>query len=178
MLIDPGTDLRYPIGNFQLQPFSSECRQAWLNDIAQLPNLLEAAVENLDAEQLATPYRPGGWTVNQVVHHVADSHINSFCRLKLALTEDNPVIKPYEEGDWVNLADASLPINNALTLLHALHQRLYVLWKSVSAEQWERTYVHPATGTQHTLWYLLGLYAWHGRHHTAHITGLRQRMAW
>jgi uncharacterized damage-inducible protein DinB len=171
-------DLRYPIGKFEPRPYSPELRQAWLNDIAQLPGQLEAAIENMDAGQLNTAYREGGWTVQQVVHHVADSHINAYCRIKLTLTEDNPTIRPYEEGDWVNLADASLPVNNALTLLHALHQRMYELWRSVAPEQWNRTYIHPATGTQHTLWYLLGLYAWHGRHHTAHITRLRERMQW
>jgi uncharacterized damage-inducible protein DinB len=171
-------DLRYPIGKFEPRPYTPELRQAWLNDIAQLPGQLEAAIENMDAGQLNTAYREGGWTVQQVVHHVADSHINAYCRIKLTLTEDNPTIRPYEEGDWVNLADASLPVNNALTLLHALHQRMYELWRSVAPEQWNRTYIHPATGTQHTLWYLLGLYAWHGRHHTAHITRLRERMQW
>lgn len=171
-------DLRYPIGQYVPLPFSDALLRERLIDIAQLPARLEAAIENLDAHQLHTPYRPGGWTVHQVVHHVADSHINAYCRFKLTLTENNPTVKSYEENDWVNLPDVQLPINNALTLLHALHQRLYILLKQVSAEEWERTYVHSATQQQHTLWYLLGMYAWHGNHHVAHITTLRQARQW
>ncbi len=172
------SDLRFPIGTYEPQPFSPEQKRRWLIDIAQLPAMLEAAVENLDAAQLHTPYREGGWTVHQVVHHVCDSHINSFCRMKLTLTEDNPTIKAYDENAWVLLADTDLPFNNALTILHALHQRMYTLLLNQPDEAWQRTYVHSATGQQHTLWYLLGLYAWHGRHHVAHITSLRERMGW
>ena len=171
-------ELRYPIGKFEEVAFDENTRQKWLIDIAQLPNMLEAAILNLNEEQLHTPYREGGWTIHQVIHHVADSHINCFCRLKLALTEENPTIRAYEEGDWVQLADSKLPINHSLTLLHTLHIRLYELFKSIEAAQWQRTYVHGATGTQHNLWYLLGQYAWHGRHHTAHINSLRERMNW
>ncbi|HMP92601.1 MAG TPA: putative metal-dependent hydrolase [Phnomibacter sp.] len=170
--------LQYPIGPYEPQPFNEYLRNKWIIDIAQLPALLEAAIQNLDQSQLETPYRPGGWTVAQVVHHVADSHINCYCRLKLTLTEDNPIIRPYEEGLWVKQPDAQLPINNALTLLHALHARMHAIWQQVHGSTWQRTYVHPATQSQHTLWYLLGMYAWHGRHHTAHITNLRQRMGW
>jgi uncharacterized damage-inducible protein DinB len=163
---------------YEPKPFSQHERQQWLTDIAQLPNLLEQAIQNLDDNQLKNPYRPEGWTVWQVVHHVADSHINAFCRMKLTLSENNPTVKAYEENDWVNMTDAQLPINNALTLLHALHQRLYQLLASVEEDQWQRTYVHSATLEQRSLWHLLGLYAWHGRHHTAHITSLRQRNNW
>lgn len=170
-------DLRYPIGKFLALPFSQETRSDWLVDIAQLPNMLEAALNNLDEAQLHTPYRQDGWTVWQVAHHLVDSHANCYARLKLALTEDNPTIMPYEEDLWVRQADAHLPINNATTLLHALHQRLYALFKSIPDGGWARTYVHPVSG-QHTLWYLLGLYAWHGRHHVAHINCLRERMGW
>lgn len=168
---------QYPIGKYVPVPFSEEELRQRLIDIAQLPNLVEAAIQNLDAAQLDTPYREGGWTVAQVVHHIADSHANCFIRLKLALTEDNPVIKPYDENAWVLQADTSLPVNNATTLLHALHQRLYVILKNMSAEAWQRSYVHPDSG-QHDIWFLLGLYAWHGRHHVAHINSLRQRMGW
>ncbi|MCU0404692.1 MAG: putative metal-dependent hydrolase, partial [Chitinophagaceae bacterium] len=146
-------------------------------DIAQLPNMVEAAISNLDAEQLHTPYREGGWTLWQVVHHLADSHINCLTRVKLVLTEENPIIRPYDENAWIHQADTLLPVNNATTLLHALHQRLYRLFNTVTDADWERKYIHPDTG-QHTLWYLLGLYAWHGRHHVAHINGLRERMGW
>jgi DinB superfamily len=170
-------DIRYPIGKYEPVPFSEEEKRERLLDIAQLPNMLEAALLNLDAAQLDIPYRDGGWTVAQVAHHLADSHTNCLVRVKLALTENNPTIRPYEEDAWVRQADCSLPVNNATTLLHALHQRLYLLFKSVTDTDWNRTYVHPDTG-QHTLWFLLGLYAWHGKHHVAHINKLRERMGW
>ncbi|MCU0394721.1 MAG: putative metal-dependent hydrolase [Chitinophagaceae bacterium] len=172
------SDIRYPIGTYEPQPFSADQKRDWLIDIAQLPNMVEAAIENLDEAQLHTPYREGGWTVHQVVHHLADSHVNAYCRMKLTLSEDNPTVKAYDENSWVLMADASLPVNNATTLLHCLHQRLYTLLKQVEDDQWNRTYVHSGTGLQHTLWYLLGMYAWHGRHHVAHIRGLRERMGW
>ncbi len=170
-------DIRYPIGKYVPQAFSEAEKRERLIDIAQLPGMLEAALLNLDAKQLATPYRDGGWTVAQVAHHLVDSHTNCYTRVKLVLTEANPVIRPYQEDDWVRLADEVLPVNNATTLLHALHQRLHLLFKAVPDSAWERTYVHPESG-QHTLWFLLGLYAWHGRHHVAHINKLRERMGW
>lgn len=166
-------DARYPIGKYSPVPFSEEEKRDRLIDIAQLPNMLEAALLNLDEAQLHTPYRDGGWTVAQVAHHLVDSHINCLVRVKLALSEENPTIRPYDEGAWVVQADANLPVNNATTLLHALHQRLYRLFKEVPDNAWDRTYVHPDSG-QHTLWFLLGLYAWHGKHHVAHINGLRE----
>ncbi|HSC55128.1 MAG TPA: putative metal-dependent hydrolase [Phnomibacter sp.] len=171
-------DLRYPIGKFEPQPFSEATKSNWLNDIAQLPALLEAAIENLDEAQLHTPYRDGGWTVHQVVHHVADSHINAFCRMKLTLSDDNPTVRAYDENEWVRLGDATLPVNNPLTILHALHQKMYVLMRSVADADWNRTYVHSYTQQQNTLWNLLGMYAWHGKHHVAHITSLRERNNW
>ncbi len=172
-------DLRYPIGKYEPQPFSEEQLREWLIDIQFLPQHLENAVLNLDEQQLDTPYRPEGWTVRQVVHHVADSHANAYIRFKLGLTEDNPTIKPYNEEAWANLQDtAVIPINVSLTLLHALHTRWLEVLKNISGQQWERTVVHPQHGKQMTLWYLLGMYAWHGRHHTAHITRLRERMKW
>jgi len=170
-------DLRYPIGKYIPFPFSEEERRIRLIDIAQLPNMLEAALLNLDASQLETPYREGGWTVAQVAHHLVDSHTNCLARVKLALTEENPVIRPYDEDAWVRQADSALPVNNATTLLHALHQRLYLLFNTVSNSDWERTYVHPQSG-QHSVWFLLGLYAWHGKHHVEHINKLRERMGW
>ncbi|HSK11979.1 MAG TPA: putative metal-dependent hydrolase [Phnomibacter sp.] len=170
-------DDRYPIGQYRHQPYSAELKREWLIDIAQLPNMVEAAILNLDEDHLNTPYRDGGWTVAQVVHHLVDSHTNCYCRLKLALTEENPTIRPYDENGWVHQADSVLPVNNGTTLLHALHQRLFELFKAVTDEEWNRTYVHPDSG-QHTIWYLLGMYAWHGRHHVAHINELRRRMNW
>jgi uncharacterized damage-inducible protein DinB len=172
-------DLRYPIGKYEPQPFSQQQLEAWLIDIRYLPQHLENAVLNLDEQQLDTPYRPGGWTVRQVVHHVADSHANAYIRFKLGLTENNPVIKPYDEEAWAKLNDtAVVPINVSLTLLHALHTRWVEVLKAIKVEEWERTVVHPEHGRQMTLWYLLGMYAWHGRHHTAHVTSLRERESW
>ncbi|HMW27480.1 MAG TPA: putative metal-dependent hydrolase [Ferruginibacter sp.] len=172
-------DLRYPIGRYTAQPFSEKLREEWLIDIQFLPQHLENAVQNLDAAQLDTAYREGGWTVKQVVHHVADSHMNSLIRFKLGLTEDNPTIKPYDENEWVKLADTqNLPVNVSLTLLHALHIRLHELLKNMSRTDLDRTLFHPEHKKEFTLWEFLGLYAWHGRHHTAHITSLRERMGW
>jgi len=173
------TDPRYPIGKYEPQEYSNRQKDRWLYDLQQLPYLMEDAVQNLDEAHLHTPYREAGWTVNQVVHHVADSHINAMCRMKLTLTEENPSIKAYEEGLWAELNDTKvLPINVSLTLLHALHLRMYALMTAVKDEDWNRTYIHSVTGMQHTLWFLLGLYAWHGQHHVAHITSLRERMRW
>jgi hypothetical protein len=173
------TDLRYPIGKYEPQPFSEKQLKDWIIDIRYLPQHLENAVLNLDAHQLNTPYRPEGWTVRQLVHHVADSHMNALIRFKLGVTEDNPTIKPYLENEWAKLADIDLvPINVSITLLHALHQRWVAVLENISTDDWNRTLVHPEYGRQMSLWFLLGLYAWHSRHHTAHITALRERMGW
>ncbi|MDO9375483.1 MAG: putative metal-dependent hydrolase [Ferruginibacter sp.] len=172
-------DLRYPIGKYVPQPFSEKQLEEWLIDIKNLPQHLENAVVNLDEAQVNTPYRPDGWSVKQVVHHVADSHMNAFIRFKLGLTEDNPTIKPYDEAAWANLKDTeNLPFNLSLTILHALHVRLVELLKNISGNQWNRTVFHPEHKKEMTLWHLVGMYAWHGRHHTAHITSLRERMKW
>jgi uncharacterized damage-inducible protein DinB len=172
-------DLRYPIGQYETKPYSNALREEWLADIKFLPQALEYAIRNLNEDQLQTPYREGGWTVHQVVHHVADSHINAYCRFKLGVTENNPTIRPYDENLWAGTADvANLPINISLTLLHALHSRWYELLKSLTQEDWQRTVFHPEHQKQFTLWELLGSYAWHGRHHTAHITALRERKGW
>ena len=172
-------DLRYPIGKYAAQPFSENQLQEWLIDIKFLPQHLENAILNLDESQLDTPYRPDGWTVKQLVHHVADSHMNAYIRFKLALTEDNPTIKPYNEGAWANLQDTqNLPINISLTLLHALHARWVEVLKGITAEEWNRTVFHPEQKKEITLWHLLGMYAWHGKHHVAHLTALRERMKW
>lgn len=163
-------DPRYPIGKYQPQPFSQKQLNDWLNDIKFLPISLEQSILNLDAHQLDTPYREGGWKIRQLIHHVADSHMNAYIRFKLALTEDVPTIKPYEEKKWAELNDVALPVNISLTLLHALHARWYESIKDLPQEVWEtRKVFHPEHKKEITLWYLLGMYSWHGRHHTAHV---------
>ncbi len=172
-------DLRYPIGNYEPQPYNEELKQRWLYDIKYLPTDLEIAIQTLDSFQFDTPYREGGWSVKQVVHHVADSHMNAYMRFKLGLTEDNPVIKTYDEKKWAILADIdSIPVNVSVTLLHALHQRWYASLSELSDEQWQRTIFHPEQKKAITLWHLLGMYAWHGKHHVAHITELIERNNW
>jgi hypothetical protein len=172
-------DLRYPIGSYKPQEFSEELRDQWLADIKFLPQLVESAVSNLDEFQLQTLYREGGWTVHQLVHHIADSHMNAYCRFKLGYTEEMPTIRPYEEKLWATTADVQhLPINISITLLHALHARWHEFLNHFSPADWQRTVYHPEQKKEFTLWVLLGMYAWHGRHHTAHITGLRERMGW
>jgi hypothetical protein len=172
-------DPRYPIGKYQPQQFSEKQKQEWLTDIRLLPQSLENAIQNLDESQLNTPYREGGWKVTQLVHHVADSHINAYCRFKLGLTENNPAIRPYEEKLWAELPDVeNIPINVSLTLLHALHTRWYAAIKDLNDEDWNRTVLHPEHNKTFTLWHLLGMYAWHCKHHVAHITALRENKGW
>ena len=172
-------DLRYPTGKYQPQPFSEKQKEDWLNDLKFLPQELELAIQNLDEARLQTPYREGGWTVQQLVHHIADSHINAYMRFKLGLTENNPFIKPYEEKEWANLDDVNtVPINVSITMLHALHRRWVATLKALSDEQWQRTVFHPEQKKEMTLWFLLGMYAWHGKHHVKHITALRERNGW
>jgi uncharacterized damage-inducible protein DinB len=172
-------DPRYPIGKYEPQSFSDIQRDRWLEDIRRLPELLEIAILNLDHAQLQTPYREGGWTVQQLVHHVADSHINAYCRFKLGLTESNPTIRPYEEKDWAQLQDVQkVPINVSITLLFALHTRWYEAIRNLQRSDWDRTVFHPEQKKEMTLWTLLGTYAWHGKHHVAHITALRDSRGW
>lgn len=172
-------NVRYPIGEYEPKEFSEKHKQQWLNDIKFLPHLLEGAVENLDEIQLDTPYRNGGWTVKQLVHHVADSHINAYCRFKLGITEENPTIRPYDEKLWAELSDVKfLPVNISLTLLYALHARWYEMLSRFSESDWNRTIFHPEHKKKFTLWHLLGMYAWHGKHHVAHVTELRKREGW
>lgn len=173
------TDLRFPIGKFHFDgPLSESQKEASLDAIAHTPANLRAAVNGLSDAQLDTPYRPGGWTVRQVVHHVPDSHLNSYVRFKLALTEDEPTIKPYAEDRWAELADTkATPIGVSLTLLESLHDRWVRLLRSIGPEDWKRTFRHPEMGAM-TLEKTLALYAWHGRHHVAHITALRERSGW
>lgn len=162
--------LKYPIGKYMEQPFSQKQLREWLLDIQTLPMHLEHAILNMDEAVLQSPYRPGGWTRSQVVHHVADSHMNAYIRFKLGLTEDNPTIKAYDENAWAQLADTkNLPINISITLLFSLHLRLHELLKNMQEEDWRRTIFHPGYQKTMTLWYMLGLYSWHGRHHVAHV---------
>ena len=172
-------DLRYPIGKYIVQPFSEKLLGEWLTDIKNLPQHLENAILNLDEAQINSTYRDGGWTVRQVVHHVADSHMNAYIRFKLALTEENPTIKPYDEAAWAEMDDTkNLPINISLTLLHALHSRWYGILQHLAEADLNRTVFHPEHKKEMTIWYLLGMYAWHSRHHVAHITSLRESMKW
>jgi len=173
-------DLRYPIGEFEHEgDITAEQLQLWMADIASTPSRLRDAVAGLTDEQLDTPYRPGGWTVRQVVHHVADSHINSYMRFKLALTEEEPTIRPYYEERWAELSDGrTAPVELSLTLLDALHSRWMLLLGSLHQEQLTRAFVHPASEAVIRLDRNVGIYAWHGNHHIAHITRLRDRMGW
>lgn len=172
-------DLRYPIGKFSYQePLTEQQKLAYLEDIRQTPAKLRHAVSGLSQKQLDTPYRPEGWTVRQVAHHLPDSHMNAYVRCKLALTEDEPTVKPYAEDRWAQLSDTKVtPVEVSLALLENLHDRWVRLLKSLTAEEWKRPLRHPEFGTM-TLDKVLGMYAWHGRHHVAHITELRKRMSW
>jgi uncharacterized damage-inducible protein DinB len=173
------SDPRYPIGQFTLTGPSDETqRKQLIDNIAQAPAALRAAIKNLSPQQIATPYREGGWTVRQVVHHVPESHMNAYIRFKLALTEDEPTIKPYMEDRWAQTLDvADTPLETSLTLLDSLHDRWVRLLRSLKPEDWKRTFRHPELGTV-SLEKNLALYSWHGRHHVAHITELRKRMGW
>ena len=171
-------DLSYPIGKFvKIFEFTTDLKLSLIENIAGLPQKINAAVENLNDEQLDTPYRPAGWTVRQTVHHVADSHLNSLIRFKLALTENAPTIRPYYEDRWAELADSFLPVEGSLKIIEGLHLRWKTLLDSMSDTDFQRKLNHPDSG-EWTLGQTLGLYAWHGRHHTAHITKLRERNGW
>jgi uncharacterized damage-inducible protein DinB len=173
------SDLRFPIGKFTYNgPLTEEQKRTSLDQIAETPTKLRAAVKGLTEAQIDTPYRPGGWTVRQVIHHMPDSHLNAYVRFKLALTEDEPTIKPYAEARWAELSDTkSTPIEVSLTLLESLHDRWARLLRSLTPEDWKRTFRHPEMGPM-TLEKTLALYAWHGPHHVAHVTALRERNGW
>jgi hypothetical protein len=171
-------DPRYPIGKFEMPAHASpERRRQAIDEIAATPAKLRAAVKGLSDAQLDTPYREGGWTVRQVIHHVPDSHMNAFIRLRCALTEDKPVIKPYEEARWAELADAKAPIEVSQILLDCLHVRWDINWRSMQTAQFARPLIHPDHGERNIDW-LLFMYEWHGKHHTAHITELRKQKGW
>jgi Mycothiol maleylpyruvate isomerase N-terminal domain. len=166
--IDP---LQYPTGKFAIpEAYSQEAIQGWINDIRELPAKVRTAVAGLTDAQLDTPYRPGSWTIRQVVHHLSDSHINALVRFKWALTEDRPTIKAYKQADWAQLADYKLPIEPSLFMLEGIHQHLVALFESFTDEQWNCYFIHPETGAEITLKRNLALYAWHSKHHLAHIT--------
>lgn len=172
-------DLRYPVGEFEMPgQVTAGARAEAIGEIAATPKKLRAAVKGLNDTQLDTPYREGGWTVRQVVHHLADSHLNAYLRLRLALTESEPTIKPYEQAAWAKLEDAEhAPVEVSLRLIDPLHERWVRLLQSLKAEAYGRKFVYPEHGARTVDW-LLFLYAWHGRHHTAHITELKKRKAW
>ena len=172
-------DPRYPIGRFTPPAaFTPALRSEQISVLRELPARLQSAVAGLNEAQLDTPYREGGWTVRQVVHHIADSHANSYVRFKLALTEEWPTIKPYDEAAWANLPDGlRLPIDSSLLFISGVHQRLVAMLESMSDRDFDKGFNHPERGRM-SLATNLALYAWHSRHHTAHITGLRERMGW
>ena len=170
--------LRYPIGDFTLPgSLDANKRDKATQEIEDAPAILRAAVGDLNDNQLDTPYRPDGWTVRQVVHHLPDSHMNSYIRLKLALTEDTPTIRTYEEALWAELPDAAAPVEPSLALLKCVHERWVYLWRRLVLEDWSRSFLHPDLGTM-MIDELLAFYAWHGNHHIAHVTELRRRMGW
>lgn len=173
------SDLRFPIGKFNIAgPFPESEYPRLIGEIAETPGALRSAVAGLSRDQLETPYRPGGWTVKQVVHHLPDSHMNAYVRFKLALTEEEPTVKGYEEAKWAELSDSErVPTDVSLDLLDALHLRWVTLLRGMDAADFRRGLRHPERGLL-TLAQLLGLYAWHGRHHVAHITALRAREGW
>jgi len=172
-------DLSYPIGKF-VAPASPDARQRgeWLRQMAEAPARFREAVRGLDDAQLDTPYRPGGWTVRQVVHHMADSHMNGYIRYRMALTEDQPAVKSYDQTAWAELTDArTLPVETSLAILEGIHRRWVALAESLAEADFARTFPHPERGAVR-LDSNLAMYAWHGRHHEAHILGLRERMGW
>jgi uncharacterized damage-inducible protein DinB len=174
------TDLRYPVGKFNrpAAALTAEERQSLIDQIAATPARMREAVAGLNESQLDTPYRDGGWTVRQVVHHVPDSHMNAYTRVKLALTEEQPTIKPYDEAAWAKLNDVrDTPIETSLLLLETLHQRWNTILRAMTGADFERTLIHPDHGVM-TLDALIAMYAWHGRHHVGHITSLRSRSGW
>lgn len=165
--IDP---LQYPVGKFVIpEDYSQQAIQGWINTIRELPASVREAVAGLTGNQLDTPYRPGGWTIRQVVHHLPDSHMNALVRFKWALTENSPTIKAYKQADWAQLADYKLAIEPSLLMLDGIHQHLVALFESFTNEQWDRYFIHPETRAEITLKRNLAMYAWHSRHHLAHI---------
>ena len=172
-------DARYPIGKYIPEPYSETVKLQWINAIKHMPQDLELAIQQLDEHQLDTPYREGGWIIKQLVHHLADSHLNAYTRFKCGITEDLPTIKLYDEKEWANLSDVhSVPVNVSVTLLFALHKRWVAFLEPLTEEQWQRPIFHPGFQKELTLWFMLGLYAWHSKHHVAHITAAKTHYGW
>ncbi len=172
--------LRYPVGEYEpIESYTSSDISNYINIIENFPEKIKAAVQGLSDKQLDTPYREGGWTIRQVVHHTADSHINSYCRFKLALTEDTPEIKPYNEAKWAELPDGkTAPVELSLPLLDSLHKRWCAVLKGISPDKLERKVYHSEAKREMTIAYLMGLYAWHCEHHLAHVVKLKKKMNW
>lgn len=173
-------DFQYPIGKFQPKgEVSTEQRNEWIRQIAETPQNLRLAINDLSEEQLNTPYRPGGWTVRQVVHHLPDSHMNGYIRFRLALTEEQPTVKPYIESRWAEIGDYTRePVDESVVLLESLHGRWGSLLSCMTDSDFAKTFINPESGDTFSLDLALGLYAWHGKHHISHITSLRDRMGW
>jgi uncharacterized damage-inducible protein DinB len=173
------SDPRYPVGKFKWEgPATFAQREHWIGEIQEAPAKLRASVKDLSDARLDTPYREGGWTVRQVVHHLADSHLNAYIRFRLALTENEPTVKPYDQSLWANLEDArTAPVGPSLSLLESLHYRWVLLLKAMRAEDFTRTFNHPENGRM-TLDQNLAMYAWHGRHHLGHINSVAERLGW
>lgn len=171
--------LRYPIGKFMFEGMTPQQRERWIEELEQLPAQLKLAIKGLDDEQLDSPYRTGGWTIRQVVHHVADASMNSFSRFKLALTESNPTIKPFKEDGWANTADVlEAPTDTSIAIVEGIYSRMSLLLRSMEGQDYLKQFYHPEKGSQVGLAYFLGFVVWHGKHHIAHITNLRERMGW
>jgi uncharacterized damage-inducible protein DinB len=171
-------DLRFPIGKFDKSSIGPERRAEFIQTITDLPEKINEAVKGLSDEQIDTPYRPGGWSVKQTIHHIADSHMNSYCRFKLALTEDEtPTIRPYYEDRWAELPDSRLPIDSSLAIIDGIHRRWAAMLNAMSDSDFDKRFNHPESG-EWTLDGALALYAWHSLHHTAHVTTLRDRQGW
>ena len=172
-------DLIKPIGLYIPKDFSFDLLQEYLSDIKETPDNLEKSLHHLAEEHLQVPYRKGGWNIRQIVHHLADSHMNAYIRCKLAITEDNPIIKPYDQDLWASLPDNNLvPLQVSVKLLAALHERWHIFFSQLNEEDWSRTVVHPEYKRQMSLWFILGLYAWHGKHHVAQINALLSFKGW
>lgn len=176
----PLEELMYPIGRFvPAASYNLDNLNSWVGGIKSAPRLLDSSIQNLGEAELNTSYRPGGWNVTQVVHHVADSHMNAYIRFKLALTEEEPTISPYDENLWAELPDVKLvPVNVSVNLLYALHSRWANLLDNIKAEDWTRTYYHPGNKAYMPIWQMINQYSWHGRHHAEQIISLRKRMGW
>lgn len=172
------TALRYPIGTHQpTDHYDPKNIREWTDLLENFPRWLDVLIENLDEAQFHTPYRPGGWSIQQIIHHLADSHLNAYVRMKLALTEDNPTVKPYSEMAWAETPEVEVvPVNVSITLLHALHRRMAALMRALSEAQWQRSFYHPERQRSIRLWELTDYYAWHARHHSEQIRKHRETM--